>query len=399
MDDSLSGKNILAGVTGSIAAFKACELVSRLVQAGASVRVVMTGSGSRFVSPLTFEALSGRKVYTDMFATEGDTPYAHLELAEFPHAVVIAPATANVLGKLAAGVADDLLSTILLAVECPIIIAPAMNSRMFLNRTVQENMSKLISRGVTILPPGEGPLACGETGPGRLTDIDVIVNAIRLCLSVSVQLEGKRVLVTAGRTEEPLDPVRFITNGSSGKMGYAVARAARRRSATVTLVSGPTNLTEPYGIERVPVRTAGEMQQAVLGRIGETDILVMAAAVGDFTPAVYSEKKLSRGKDPVSIDLVPTMDILKEARKAASPETLFVGFAVEYEQELERARGKLREKGLDMIVVNNPAEDGSGFGSDTNRATILIQNGDEIPLPLMSKDELADRIFDAIASL
>lgn len=399
MNDSVRGKNILVGVTGSIAAFKACDLVSRLVQAKASVRVVMTESASHFVSPLTFEALSGHRAYTHMFEADGDTPYAHLELAEFPDAVVIAPATANIIGKLASGIADDLLSTILLAVECPVIICPAMNSRLYLNRTVQENVSKLISRGFMVVPPGEGPLACGETGPGRLAEIEAIMSAILSCLQVSTQFSGKRVLVTAGPTAEPIDPVRFITNGSTGKMGFAVARAARRRDASVTLVSGPTNLQVPYGVEGIPVRTAEEMRAAVIDRINETDILVMVAAVGDFTPAGYSERKLHRGTDPITLDLIPTKDILKEARQAASNDVIFVGFAVEYAHEVERARAKLDDKGLDMIIVNNPAEEGAGFGTDTNRATILMRNGDDLSLPLMTKDELSDRIFDAIASL
>lgn len=395
----LRGKKILVGVTGSIAAYKSCELVSWLVKEGAVVKVVMTGNAARFVSPLTFESLTGQRISLRMFGRGAGDPYAHLDLARFPDAVVIAPATANIIGKLANGIADDLLSTVVLALECPMIIAPAMNTRLYLNRAVQENIAKLVERGVRFVPPEEGPLACGDMGPGRLASSESILEEVAACCVATKDFAGKKVLVTAGRTEEPLDPVRFITNGSTGKMGFAVARAARRRGADVTLVSGPADLRMPYGLERVAVRTAEEMGREVLDRIVYSHVLVMVAAVGDYTPAFYSEKKMQRGKDPVSLKLLPTKDILKEARGKAAPGTLLVGFALEYESELGRSWTKLEEKGLDMIVVNNPGLEGSGFGVDTNKAIILTRKKEKFELPLMTKDELADRILDIAANL
>jgi phosphopantothenoylcysteine decarboxylase/phosphopantothenate--cysteine ligase len=395
----LKDKKILVGVTGSIAAYKSCELVSYLVKAGATVKVAMTHNATRFVSPLTFESLSGHRVYSDMFGRTDDNPYAHLELADFPDAVVIAPATANMIGKVANGIADDLLSTLTLALQCPLIIAPAMNSRLFLNRVVQENISRLAERGVRLVPPTEGHLACGEVGPGKLAEISDIVREIAVCVNISKTLSGKKILITSGRTEEPLDPVRFITNRSSGKMGFAVARAARRRDASVTVISGPNQLIRPYDVDVVAVRTAGEMHKEVLDRIEDADILVMVAAVGDYYPVHYSESKMMRGKDPITLKLVPTEDILKAAREKAASDTLLVGFALEYENEVERAWTKLEEKGLDMIVVNNPGVDGAGFEVDTNKATILTRKREEIPFPLLTKDELADKIFDVIETL
>lgn len=395
----LKGKRVAVGVTGSIAAYKSCELVSELVRLGASVRVIMTQNACRFVSPLTFESLSGHRVYTEMFVSGEDGPYTHLELASFPDAFVIAPATANIIGKLANGIADDLLSTLLLALECPLIIAPAMNSRLYLSRVVQENVSKLTARGVRLIQPGEGRLACGDIGPGRLAEIPAIIQELSICLDVSKKLTGKRVLVTSGRTEEPIDPVRFITNRSSGKMGFAVARAAKRRDASVTVVSGPTHLIKPNDVDVVSVRTAREMHKEVMDRIGDADILVMVAAVGDYTPAHFSDRKMARGKDPVTLELLPTQDILKAAREKAASDTVFVGFALEYEDEIDRAWKKLEEKGLDLIVVNNPDVNGAGFEVDTNRATILTRKREKLPLPLITKDELADKIFDVIETL
>jgi len=399
MKQTLESKKVLVGVTGSVAAYKSCELVSELVKQGADVKVVMTCSATRFVTPLTFEALSGHHTGVDMFGQEGNTPYAHLDLSRFPDAAVIAPATANIVGKIAAGIADDLLTTLVLALRCPLIIAPAMNSRLYLNPVVQENISRLTSRGVRLVPPGEGHLACGEEGPGRLAEISDIIQEVKICLTTSTALSGKKVLVTAGRTEEPLDPVRFITNRSSGKMGYAVARAAERRNADVTIVSGPTGLHKPDNVNVVPVRTAGEMHKEVMDRIEDADILVMVAAVGDYSPSRYSGKKMSRGEDSVVLELVPTADILKAAKAKAVPGSIFVGFALEYEAGLDRAWKKLETKGLDMIVVNNPEVEGAGFEVDTNQVTILTRKKEKLPLPLMSKDELAEKILDVIETL
>jgi phosphopantothenoylcysteine decarboxylase/phosphopantothenate--cysteine ligase len=393
------GKKILVGVTGSIAAYKSCELVSFFVKEGAQVKVVMTGNAARFVSPLTLESLSGQRTFVKMFGRGAGDPYAHLDLAKFPDAAVIAPATANIIGKLANGIADDLLSTLVLALECPLVIVPAMNTRLYVNQAVQENIKKLSERGVRLVPPEAGPLACGDTGEGRLASLESILEETAACLVTAKDLAGKKVLVTAGRTEEPIDPVRFITNNSSGKMGYAVARAARRRGAEVTLVSGPSVLPVPYGLERIAVRTAGEMEKEVLDRIAYSHILVMVAAVGDYAPASVSRSKMQRGKDPVSLELLPTNDILKQAKGRAAPGTLLVGFALEYENEMEKARRKLADKSLDMIVVNNPGVDGAGFGIDTNKATILTRNKEMLDLPLMTKDELADRILDIAVRL
>lgn len=393
------GKKILVGVTGSIAAYKSCELVSWLVKEGALVKVVMTASAARFVSPLSFEALSGQRTALRMFGGRAGDPYAHLDLARFPDVAVIAPGTANIIGKIANGIADDLLSTVVLGIECPLVIAPAMNTRLYQNRAVQENIAKLAQRGVRFLPPEEGPLACGDFGAGRLASLESILEETAACLVPAKDLAGKKVLVTAGRTEEPIDPVRFITNNSSGKMGFAVARAARRRGGDVVLVSGPADLPVPYGVERIAVRTADEMRKEVLDRMPQTHILVMVAAVGDYAPAYYSETKMQRGTDPVSLELLPTTDILKEAKGKTAPGSLLVGFALEYENELERGWAKLEEKGLDMIVVNNPRQAGSGFGVDTNRATILTRKKEKFEYPLMTKDELADRLFDLAMSL
>jgi len=399
MKQVLEDKKVLVGVTGSIAAYKSCELVSELVNTGVDVKVVMTNNAARFVTPLTFESLSGHRTRVDMFEHDGDNTYAHLELSSFPDVAVIVPATANIIGKMAAGIADDLLTTLLLAIGCPLIIAPAMNSRLYLNQVVQENISRLTSRGVRLVPPGVGHLACGEEGPGRLAEICDIIQEVKTCLFTSKSLSGKKVLVTAGKTEEPLDPVRFITNRSSGKMGYAVARAAERRDAEVTIVSGPTMLNKPNNVDVVPVRTAREMHKEVLDRIQDADILVMVAAVGDYAPARYSKKKMSRGKEPVTLELLPTEDILEAAKKKAAPAAVSVGFALEYEEGLDRAWKKLEAKGLDMIVVNNPEVEGAGFEGDTNQATILTRKKETIPLPLMSKDELAERMFNVLEIL
>ncbi len=399
MKHVFAGKKILVGVTGSIAAFKICELVSELIKAGAEVKVVMTENATRFVSALTFESLSGSSVFIDMFGRIGKSAHTHLDLASFPDVMLVAPATANMIGKMAHGIADDLLSTLFLGVECPVLLAPAMNSRLYLNPIVQENLERLDSRGITLIPPGEGHLACGETGPGRLAEIGDILEILASGVHTPKTLSGKRVLVTSGRTEEPIDPVRFITNRSSGKMGFAVARAAKRREAQVTVVSGPTQLKKPYGVDVISVRTAGDMHKEVMNRIGNADILVMVAAVGDYSPVEYSEKKLVRGKEPLTLKLLPTEDILKKTRELATSDTVMVGFALELEAELDRAWKKLEEKGLDMIVVNNPGVEGAGFECDTNIATILTRKRKEIPLPLLTKDELAEKIFDVIDSL
>ena len=398
MDHILRDKRILVGLSGGIACYKACDLVSRLVQLGASVRVVMTRNAARFVGPLTLQALSGAPVHTDMFEPAGQDSLDHLRLVEFAQVFVIVPATANILAKLAQGLADDLLSTCFLAAGCPVLVAPAMESKMYLNPATQANLALLESRGVHILHPESGHLASGAEGVGRLPDRERIIEKIASILGAGDCLKGKTVLVTAGPTREALDPVRYLSNYSSGRMGFALARAAARLGAKkVHLVSGPASLPTPLGVFRHDITTAAEMLAAVKPLAAKCDLVLAAAAVSDFAPETFAPQKLKKGALKNSLKLVRTPDILEYISKNRKPGAVLVGFALETENELENGREKLRRKTLDFIVVNNPLHKGAGFGGETNRVAVLDAAGGETDLPLMSKEELAGRLLELAA--
>ncbi|MGH7824316.1 MAG: bifunctional phosphopantothenoylcysteine decarboxylase/phosphopantothenate--cysteine ligase CoaBC [Candidatus Binatia bacterium] len=392
MEKRESGRNIVLGVTGGIACYKAVEMTRLLVNEGFVVQVIMTRGATEFVTPLTFQTLSLRPVATDTFSLTQESEIGHINLADSADLFVIAPATANVIGKIAAGIADDLLTTVIMATQAPVLIAPAMNVHMYENPILQENLRKLRRVGYHILEPAEGYLACGYEGKGRLPEPEKILDEIKRLLNAK-DLAGEKFLITAGPNREPLDPVRYISNRSSGKMGYALARAALRRGATVTLVSGPTALEAPAGVRLLPVTTAAEMRTAVLQAFGECTAVIMAAAVADYHATSFSEKKMKRGKAPIELRLEPNPDILMELGTQKNGKML-IGFAAETDELVSNAAKKLREKNLDMIVANDVTEEGSGFDRDTNAATILDKNGGIQALPLMSKDELSDRIYD-----
>jgi phosphopantothenoylcysteine decarboxylase / phosphopantothenate---cysteine ligase len=394
---------ITLGVTGGVAAYKAAELVRRLQQDGLSVQVVMTRSAREFVTPLTFAALSGQKVITDLFAeSSGDAnlenAIEHIAVAQRTDLLLVAPATADILAKFARGIADDFLTTLYLATTAPVVVAPAMNVNMWNHAATQENVKMLRARGVKVVDPDEGYLACGMTGAGRLASQEQIVAAVRETLRLQRDLEGQTVLVTAGPTCEDLDPVRYLTNRSSGKMGYAVAEAAALRGARTVLISGPTSLETPAGVERIDVRTGNDMHRAVLMRFHECSIAIFAAAVADYRPAEPSAQKIKRGNEPLTIALEPTPDILANAGKNKG-ERLVVGFAAETERVAENARKKLAAKNADLIVANDVSAEGAGFDHDTNIVTMFSRDGRDLPLPRMSKSEVAQRILDEVQRL
>ncbi len=401
---SLRGRTIVLGVTGSVAAYKAASLARRLMSEGAVVHVVMTRTAQRFVAPLTFEALTGNSVGTELFADSnaevgaGGPVMPHLTLSESADLIVIAPASAHCVGKLAGGLADDLLTTLVLAAECPMVVAPAMDGGMWTHPAVRDNVRTLRRRGVTVMEPETGPLASGKVGKGRFPEEDAILAAIAGALHPVKDFQGRRVLITAGPTQESLDPVRFLSNRSSGKMGWALAEAARDRGADVVLVAGPTALAPVARTEMVPVVTSEEMRKAVHSRFPECDVLIMAAAVADFKPARAAAGKMPKGTGVRTLALEPTTDILKEL-PARRPGKFVVGFAAETGDLVERARHKLKAKALDLIVANDVTEPGAGFSVDTNRATLLDKAGRCEALPLMSKQELAHRIMDAVVKL
>jgi len=384
-------------VAGGIACYKAVELVRLLVKEGFSVQVVMTREAVQFVTPLTFQALSGKPVATEIFSLTEESQIGHINLADQAQIFVIAPATANVIGKVASGIADDLLTTVVMATQAPVLFAPSMNVHMLENPIVQENIRKLRRLGYHFMEPAEGYLACGYEGKGRLPEPEAIVEEIRGLLKKK-DLAGERVLITAGPNHEPIDPVRFITNRSSGKMGYALARAALRRGAEVTLVAGPTALAAPGKAQVVSVKTAAEMRAAVLERFPNSTAVVMAAAVSDYSPAEAAPKKLKKGAESMRLELKRNPDILEELGTKKNGR-LLVGFAAETDDVLANAGKKLKEKNLDMIVANDVTAEGSGFEGETNIATILDRSGNVQTLPLMTKDELADRIFDHLHAL
>ena len=390
----LKDRRIILGVTGGIAAYKAAELVRELVRRGAIVRVVMTGHAREFVTPLTFETLSGNPVATDLFKMAANFEIGHIALADFAELVVIAPATADIIGKMAAGLADDLLTTVLLATNAPVLVCPAMNAKMYANPIVAENLARLVSRGHAVVEPGYGELACRTEGRGRLAEVSQIAEEIEAILSPK-DLHGERILVTAGPTQEPFDPVRFITNHSSGKMGYALAVAARRRGAAVTLVSGPTELPVPQGCIFVPVESALEMREQVLARLEEATVLIKAAAVADYRPAVCEKSKIKKGAGALTVSLERNPDIIAEAASRKGNRIL-VGFSMESDNVLENARAKLIAKGMDFIVANDVTEPGAGFRTDTNIIRIIDRDGAVETFPLMDKLDAAGVILDRV---
>ncbi|MEW5762184.1 MAG: bifunctional phosphopantothenoylcysteine decarboxylase/phosphopantothenate--cysteine ligase CoaBC [Bacillota bacterium] len=391
----LGGRRIIQGVTGGIAAYKAAELTSRLRAAGAEVQVVMTRSARQFVAPLTLAALSGNRVHTALFNDEAGIK--HVALASWGELLLVAPATANIIGKAAAGIADDLLSTLFLCFAGPVVFCPAMNSRMYSHPAVQDNMATLERRGCFFVTPETGRLACGEEGPGRLAAVETILERVTEILTRKKDLAGMCVLVTAGPTRERLDPVRYLSNRSSGKMGYAVARAARDRGAQVVLITGPTALPTPAGIEVIAVETAEEMCRAVLARFPACDALVMAAAVADFRPAQEKDQKIKKGERLV-LELVPTTDILA-AVGALRKRQVIVGFAAETECVAAYGVAKARAKGCDLVVANDVTVPGAGFDSDTNQVLFAYPDGRTEALPLMDKLALAHRILDEVRRL
>jgi phosphopantothenoylcysteine decarboxylase/phosphopantothenate--cysteine ligase len=389
-------KRILLGVTGGIAAYKAAELARRLLGLGARVRVVMTAAAQEFVGPLTFAALTRENVGTAMFGPESE-PGQHISLGQEVDAIVVAPATANFIGKVAGGIGDDLLTTIMLAATRPVLLCPAMNDQMWANPVVQGNLARLKGRGFLVMEPAAGPLACGAVGLGRLPEPDLIVEAAARLVSPP-DLAGRRILVTAGPTHEDFDPVRFLSNRSSGKQGYALAKVAWRRGAEVTLVSGPSSLPAPYGVNLVVVRSAREMQAAVAQRFPEADVVLMAAAVSDYRPTQAEIRKIKRGREEMQFHLTQNPDILKQLAPGKTRQ-IVVGFAAETHDIEAEARRKMLEKHLDLIVANDVNRPDSGFQVDTNEVTLIPRDGDAVPLPLMSKEEVAERILDRVVDL
>ena len=392
----LKGKRIVLGVTGGIAAYKACELVSRLKKQGAEVRVVLTGHACRFVPPLTFETLSGNAAATDTFAPRRELE--HIALAKWADLFVIAPATANCLAKLANGIADDLLSTTALAMTCPVLIAPAMNANMYRHPATQANLETLKRRGVHTVGPESGHLACGDDDIGRMSEPEAIVQAVGAILNPRRDFEGVRVMVTAGPTVERIDPVRYITNRSSGKMGYAIAEAARDRGAEVALVSGPVALAKPAGMDVAAIESSAQLCEAVLSRGDWADVVIQAAAPADFRPVTVADHKIKKTGEGMTLELENTTDIAAELGRRKHPGQILVAFAAETRDMLDNARGKLSKKNADLVVANDVSRSDAGFGVDTNAVT-LITREDVRPLPLMTKREVADALLDRIAEL
>ena len=390
-------KHIVVGVTGGIAAFKACQMVSNLSKKY-EVQVIMTQNACQFVHPLTFETLTGRKCLIDTFDRNFNFEVEHISVAKWADVFVVAPATANAIAKFACGICDDMLTTTFLASKAPKVIAPAMNTNMYENLVTQENMDKLRRMGMHLVDAASGLLACGDTGKGKMADLAIIEEAIEMALCKEKPLAGKKVLVTAGPTMESMDPVRYITNHSSGKMGYEVAQAARNLGAEVILVSGKTALAKPYAIETIDVKSAGDMFEAVTSRSADCDYIVMAAAVADYTPAVTADEKVKKKDDDLSIELVRTKDILKTLGERKGPKQVLCGFAMETQNLLENARKKLEGKNADMIVANNLKVAGAGFATDTNVATFILKEG-LIENPLQSKEDLAYAIWDQLLKI
>ncbi len=394
----LKGKRVVLGVTAGIAAYKAAEFVRLLVKEEVDVHVVMTQNAQKFIAPLTFQTLSGNPVITDPFALLEDAEIGHIALADLAELVVILPATANIIGKIANGIADDFLSTMVMATRAPVLFVPSMNVNMWENKALQRNIRTLLEWGYHLLEPGEGELACHWYGKGRLPELTEVIEKMEDLFSPK-DFRGEQILITAGPTQEPVDPVRFITNRSSGKMGYALAQVARRRGAGVILISGPVPLPLPRrDIEFVPVRSAEEMKKAVFANLEGSSVVIMAAAVSDYRPKVISERKIKKGDSDTSLTLERTEDILERLGKKKRNRIL-VGFAAETEDLIANAQKKLKGKNLDLIVANDVTKPGAGFGSDTNQVKILYPAGKMKDLPMMSKTEVSQFILDDVLSL
>ncbi len=393
----LKGKHIVLGVTGSIAAYKIASLASMLVKKQADVTVIMTKNATNFINPITFESLTGNRCLVDTFDRNFEFQVEHVSLAKQTDVFLVAPASANVIAKAAHGIADDMLTTTLLACRCPKIFAPAMNTRMYENPIVQDNISTLKDYGMEVVTPASGYLACGDTGEGKMPEPEVLYEAVLRALTPK-DLAGRKVLVTAGPTQEKLDPVRYISNHSTGKMGYAVAAAAVRRGADVTLVSGKVELTPPMGVQVVPVVSAADMAQAVKAAASEHDIIIKAAAVADYRPRVTADEKLKKKDEELSVELERTEDILAWLGAHRRAGQILCGFSMETEHLLENSRVKLEKKKIDMIVANNLKQEGAGFGTDTNVVTLITKEKTE-EFPMLSKEEVADRLLDRILVL
>jgi len=401
MANPIAGKNITLGITGSIAAYKAADLASKLTQLGANITAILTDAALEFISPLTIQSVTGKRAYTedDLWGSEGHV--LHINVGHTSDLIVIAPASANTIAKLANGIADNLLSVTCLAATCPIIIAPAMDSGMYGHPATQENIRILKERGVIFIGPAEGHLASGLTGPGRFEEPENIVREIRYLLSQTGPLAGKKIVVTAGGTREAIDPVRFLANRSSGKQGYALAQAALDYGASVTLVSAPTSISPPAGADLVWIENAAEMNKAVVDQITDADALIMAAAVADFKPGSYEQEKINKGAVFNKIALTRTTDILGEVsriKKSKKLDLKIVGFAAESQDLKTNAQKKLREKNMDMIVANNILDKDAGFGVDTNRVLLMYSDGSTEELPLMKKSEVAEKILQHLVS-
>ena len=391
----LKGKTVILGVTGSIAAYKAANLASMLKKQHADVQVIMTQNATQFMNPITFESLTGNKCLVDTFDRNFQFQVEHVALAKRADLAIVAPATANIMAKLAHGLADDMLTTTLLACRCPKLIAPAMNTRMYENPVTQDNMDILRKYGFRIIEPAVGHLACGDTGAGKLPPETLLLECILDEIAMEKDMKGLHVLITAGPTMEAIDPVRFISNHSTGKMGYALARVCRRRGAEVTLVSGKTNLEAPYGVTLVPVTSAQDMFEAVSSRAKEQDMIIKAAAVADYRPVTVAENKIKKSPGDMSIALERTTDILAWLGEHRQEGQVLCGFAMETEHMVEHAKEKLTRKHVDMIAANNVKVAGAGFGTDTNVVTLITEDGVE-ELAKMSKEEVASRIVDAL---
>lgn len=398
----MKGKRILLCVSGGIAVYKAVALTSKLVQAGAEVKVMMTASAREFVTPLTFQALSRNPVYTDTFDEKDPSVIAHIDLADWPDLILVAPATANMIGKIANGLADDMISTTLLAATAPVWIAPAMNVHMYDHPAVKKNMSTLSSFGYSFVEPGEGYLACGYVGKGRLEEPETIVSLIGSYFSkisdTQKIFDGINVLVTAGPTVERVDPVRFFTNRSTGKMGYALAEQAAKLGASVTLVTGPTNLEYPKGVQVVQIESAQQMLEAVMQRYHEADVVIKSAAVADYRPKYVFDQKMKKQPGEAVLELERTTDILRTLGERKEHQ-LLVGFAAETEQVDEYAQKKLASKNLDMIVANNVTTEGAGFGTDTNIVTLYKRSGESKELPILSKHDVATEVLKEVKEM
>ncbi|HEU20109.1 MAG TPA: bifunctional phosphopantothenoylcysteine decarboxylase/phosphopantothenate--cysteine ligase CoaBC [Deltaproteobacteria bacterium] len=393
----LEGKKIVLGITGGIAAYKSAELTRAFVKQRADVSVIMSRNATEFITPLTLQTLSGNPVYTDTFSLTGDWEMEHISLAETAHIFVLAPATANIIGKIASGIADDLLSTTVMATKAPVLICPAMNTNMYTNSLVQANIQKLSNLGYCFVDPTCGELACGTEGQGRLAPLDNILEEVITILTPK-DLRGQNVLITAGPTREPFDPVRFISNYSSGKMGYAFAIMAKRRGAAVTLISGPTSVTAPSGVTFVAVSSAVEMRDAVMKHVDESTVIIKVAAVADYRPASMADSKIKKEKGEFTITLEQNPDIIAEIGKIKGDRVL-VGFAMETEDLLKNAYNKLMAKNMDLIVANDLSRPGSGFQYDTNSVRVIDRSGDVRKFPLMSKINVADRVLDRVKKL